>query len=95
MDWLEAVVLFWFAAAIYFGGYERDVAGAPGFRQFLGLVVTYVIFLVVWRVVESLIGVESVVGILVASLVAGLAMPLEARLGFLLVGGRITHAAGH
>jgi len=95
MDWLVAVVLFWFAAAIYFGGYEHDVAGGSGFRQLVGLIATYVIFLVVWRVVETVFGVESAVGILVASLVAGLAIPLEARLGFLLVGGRVTHPVGH
>jgi len=95
MDWLVAVVLFWFAAAIYFGGWERDVAGGSGIRQFIGLLVTYAIFLVVWRVVESFVGVESVIGILVGCVVAGLAMPLEARLGFLVVGGRITHPAGH
>ena len=95
MDWLVAVVLFWFVAAIYFGGYERDVAGASGFRQFLGLVLTYVIFLVVWRVVETVVGVGSAPGLLVASAVAGLALPLEARHGFLVVGGRITHGAGH
>ena len=95
MDWLVAVPLFWFAAAIYFGGYEHDVAGGSGFRQFLGLIATCAIFLVVWRVVETMLGVETVLGILVASLVAGLAIPLEARLGFLLVGGRVTHPVGH
>jgi hypothetical protein len=95
MDWLEAVVLFWFVAAVYFGGYEHDVAGGSGFRQFIGLVLTAVIFLVVWRVVETLLGGESAVGILVGSLVAALAIPLEARIGFLVVGGRITHPVGH
>jgi hypothetical protein len=95
MDWLEAVALFWFAAAIYFGGYEHDVAGGSGFRQFVGLIATFVIFLVVWRVVETVFGMDNVVGILVASAVAGLAIPLEARLGFLLVGGRVTHPVGH
>jgi hypothetical protein len=95
MDWLVAVVLFWFAAAIYFGGYERDVAGGSGVRQLVGLLVTYAIFLGVWRLIEGFVGTETALGIIVASVAAGLLLPLEARLGFLVVGGRITHQTGH
>src|SRR5438445_45927 len=50
-DWLVAICLFWFASAVYFGGFERDVRGASGFRTFLGLVLSYAVFLVVRAVV--------------------------------------------
>ena len=47
-DWLVGVILFWVAAALYFGGLQRDVEGGTGLRQFLGLILTYVIFMVIW-----------------------------------------------
>jgi hypothetical protein len=90
-DWLVAVPLFWFAAALYFGGFERDIEGGTGFRQFVGLMLSYVIFLVIWGVLHAYVAPESALGILIASLVAGLALPLEVRLGFLAVGARVRH----
>jgi len=92
--WLEPIVAFCGAAALYFGGFERDVQGGSGFRQFLGLLLTLVVFLVVWAVVDKVVGPDSVKGILVATAVAGLAIPLEARVGFMIVGVR-TRRAGH
>lgn len=88
-EWLVAICLFWFASAVYFGGFERDVEGGSGFRQFVGLILSYAIFLVVWGVVYRVVGEETAKGILVASAVAGLALPLEARVGFLLMGVRL------
>lgn len=90
-DWLVAICLFWFAAALYFGGFERDVQGASGFRNFVGLVLSYAVFLVVWGVIHAFVAPESAVSILVASAVAGLALPLELRVGFMLVGARVVH----
>ena len=94
-NWLEPMVVFFGATALYFGGFQRDVQGGSGFRQFLGVVLTLVVFLVVWGVVHKVVGPDSVKGILVASAVAGLAIPLEARLGFLIVGARVRRASAH
>ena len=88
-DWLVAICLFWFAAALYFGGFERDVEGGTGFRHFIGLILSYAIFLVVWGVLHAFVAPGTAVSILVASAVAGLALPLEVRVGFLLVGARV------
>src|SRR5256885_7217328 len=90
-EWLVAICLFWFASAVYFGGFERDVQGASGFRNFLGLVLSYAVFLVVWGVLHAFVSPGSAVSILVASAVAGLALPLELRVGFLLVGARVVY----
>jgi hypothetical protein len=87
VDWLVGVILFWVAAALYFGGLQRDVEGGTGFRQFLGLMLTYVIFLVIWGALYKIIGAGK--GLLIASAVAALLLPLEVRLGFMVVGARV------
>lgn len=89
LDWLVAVILFWVAAAMYFGGLQRDVEGGTGFRQFVGLLLTYAIFLVVWGALYKTVGVETAKGVLIASAVAVVLLPIEVRLGFLLVGAHV------
>ena len=91
LDWLWAGILFWVASAIYFGGLERDVHGGTGFRQFIGLLVTYAIFLAVWFFVYKAIG-PTAKGLLIALAAAGLLLPLWARLGFMVVGARVRHS---
>src|SRR5690242_58707 len=96
VDWLVAICLFWFVSAVYFGGFERDIEGGTGFRQFLGLILTYAIFLGIWGVLHAYVAVDSPVGVVVASVVSGLLLPLEAHLGFMLVGGRVrAHREAH
>jgi hypothetical protein len=95
LAWLLAGTLFWVAAALFFGGLEYDVAGGTGFRQFVGLLLTYAIFLVVWKVLYSVIGADTAKGLLIASVVTALLLPLEARLGFMLVGARIRRSSAH
>ena len=95
LEWLVAVILFWVAAALYFGGLQRDVEGGTGFRQFVGLLLTYAVFLVVWKVLYTMIGAETAKGLLIASVVTALLLPLEARLGFMIVGARIRRSTAH
>jgi len=92
-NWLEPVALFFGVAALYFGGFQRDVQGGSGFRQLIGLILTLVVFLVVWGVVHKMVGQDTVVGILVASAVAAILVPVEVRLGFMVVGARVRSAA--
>jgi hypothetical protein len=96
-SWLVGVILFWVASALYFGGMQRDVEGGTGFRQFVGLLLTYAIFLLIWGGLYKVIGVDTAKGILIASVVAALLLPLEVRLGFMLVGARVRRpsAAAH
>jgi hypothetical protein len=91
--WLVGAILFWVASAIYFGGLQRDVEGGTGFRQFVGLLLTFAIFLAVWSVLYKMIGAETAKGLLIASVVTALLLPLEVRLGFMLVGARVRRAA--
>ena len=95
--WLVPVVLFWMVAALYFGGLTVEVRGGSGFGQFVGLLLTFGLFLVVWGVLHRLVGADTLKGVVVASLAAVLALPIEARVGFRLMGARIQrgHAAAH
>jgi Na+-transporting NADH:ubiquinone oxidoreductase subunit NqrB len=95
VNWLLGIILFWVASALYFGGLQRDIVGGTGFRQFIGLLLTYAIFLVIWGVLYKVIGTDTAKGLLIASLVAALLLPLEVRLGFLLVGGRVRKSVAH
>ena len=95
LDWLVAVILFWSASAIYFGGLQRDVEGGTGFRQFVGLLLTFAIFLAVWGVLYKMIGADTAKGMLIASAVAAVLLPIEVRVGFMLVGARVRRAAAH
>ena len=93
LDWLMAGILFWVAAALYFGGMQHDVQGGTGFRQFVGLLVTYAVFLVVWFALYKAIGMPSAKGLLIASAVAALLLPIEVRLGFMVVGARVRRSS--
>ena len=95
LNWLVAIILFWVASALYFGGLQRDIVGGTGVRQFIGLLLTYAIFLVIWGVLYKVIGPDTAKGLLIASLVAALLLPLEVRLGFLLVGGKVRKSVAH
>ena len=94
-NWLVPITLFWAVSALYFGGFQYDVSGGSGFRQFIGVILTYVLFLVVWGVMHQFVMPETTLGVVIASVVAALAYPIEARVGFMLVGGRLRRAAAH
>jgi hypothetical protein len=56
---------------------------------------TYAIFLVVWGVLYKAIGVETAKGVIIASLVSVLAIPLEVRAGFGIMGARVRRSEAH
>jgi hypothetical protein len=94
-DWLVPVTLFFGVSALFFGGFQYDIKGGTGFRQFVGVILTFALFLVVWGVMHHFVMPDSVLGVIIASVVAALAYPIEARLGFMLVGGQVRRAEAH
>ena len=95
--WLIPVGLFWTMAALYLGGMAVDVEGGSGFRQVLGLVLTFVVFVGVWGVLHTALrGLGPVLfGMVVPTLLTILALPLVARIGFRIVGVRVHRAEAH
>ncbi len=91
LEWLIPVCFFWMAAAIYLGGMAVDVEGGNGARQVMGLLVTFVLFLVTWKILGLVLGgVAKVLGDLVLStIVSALLLPILSRAGFGLLGVRV------
>lgn len=89
--WLIPFCLFWLMAALYLGGMAVDVVGGNGVRQVLGLLATFILFMVLWKVLSlALRGTVPVLGeIIVPSLVSVLALPLLSRGGFGILGVRV------
>lgn len=95
--WLIPVALFWTMAALYLGGMAVDVEGGSGFRQVLGLILTFVAFVVVWGVLHTVLRSMGAVlfGVVVPTLLTILALPVVARVGFRIVGVRVHRAEAH
>ena len=95
--WLIPVALFWTMAALYLGGMAVDVEGGSGFRQVLGLILTFVVFLVAWGVMHTVLrGMGAVLfGVVLPTALAILALPILARIGFRIVGVRLLRTEGH
>ena len=88
LDWLIPIGVFFPLMAIYLGGLRVQPAGGNGLRQVLGLVFTLVVYLLAWRLLRgALMGIGPVLGgILIPTIIAVLAFPIEARIGYLMVG---------
>lgn len=95
IEWLVPVCAFFPLTAIYLGGLRTEPGGGRGIQQVLGLLLTFVVYLIVWRVLHGMLGGVAPIlgGIVLATVIAVLALPLEARLGYLLVGVRLKRIA--
>lgn len=91
LEWLIPMCAFFPFVALYLGGLRIDLSGGRGVQQVLGLLLTFVVYLVVWRVLHAaLAGVGPILGgVVLATVVTTLLLPLEARLGYLVVGVRL------
>lgn len=91
MVWLIPISVFWTFAALYLGGLNIEFEGGGGARQVLGLLVTFVVFLLVWSGLRVVLGgIGAVVGgVLLPTALAILSLPVCSRLGFGLFGTRI------
>jgi hypothetical protein len=98
LEWLVAVCAFFPLVAMYLGGMKVEPAGGRGAQQILGLVLTLVVYLIVWRVLHTVFaGIGPILGgVILATVVSVLLLPLEARTGFLMVGVKLKRiAAAH
>ena len=93
MTKLLPMMLFWTLIATYLGGWPVDLRGGSGFRQVLGLVLTFILFVVVWKLLHAAflpLG-EVLGGIVIASFLASGLLPSVAWLGYKMVGVSIVH----
>ena len=94
---LLPVMLFWTLTALYIGGWAVDARGGNGVTQVLGLLISFVLFMVVWRVLHSLfLGLGEVLGgiVITSFLSAFLLWPLT-WVGFKIVGVSVEGTHGH
>jgi hypothetical protein len=82
------IALFWLLEALYLGGWPVDAHGGNGLRQVMGLLLTAVLWVVVWHALNMvLIGIGPVLGgIVLTTFVAAALMPLVNWIGFKIVG---------
>jgi len=89
MEWLLPIGLFWVVAAVQFGGLI-DAENGSGIQQFVGILLTLGIFLVVWYALRVALGGEGLLRReVLPSGVALLALGRIGRIAFRLVGVRI------
>lgn len=91
LEWLVPISLFWALASLYIGGWPVTVEGGSGFRQVIGLVASFVLFLVVWAVLRAVIGGAGIVtGVVVPTAIVCLALPAIIWVGFRIMGVKVT-----
>lgn len=98
LEWLIPVCAFFPFAALYLGALRIEPGGGRGLQQVLGLLLTFVVYLVVWRVLHALLaGLGPILGgVVLTTVVTTLGLPLEARAGYLIVGVKLKRtSSGH
>ncbi len=91
MEWLVPICLFWTLAALYLGGFPVEVVGGNGFRQVMGVIDSYVLFILVWALLRAVLG--GLGGLLwtavVPAVLVSLALPLIIWAGYIVMGVRV------
>lgn len=98
MVWLVPICAFFPTAAIYLGGMKVEPGGGNGLQQVLGVLLTFAAYVAVWAVLRMVLGGAlgaGLGGVAVPTVVATLALPLEARVGYALVGVKLKHVEAH
>ncbi len=95
MEWLLPICLFWILAALYWGGFPVEVVGGNGFRQVMGVIDSYVLFILVWALLRAVLG--GLGGLLwtavVPTILVSLALPLIIWAGYIVMGVRVQKGA--
>ena len=91
MEWLVPICLFWTLAALYLGGFPVEVVGGNGFRQVMGVIDSYALFILVWALLRAVLG--GLGGLLwtavVPAVLVSLALPLIIWAGYIVMGVRV------
>ena len=91
MEWLVPICLFWTLAALYLGGFPVEVVGGNGFRQVMGVIDSYVLFILVWALLRAVLG--GLGGLLwsavIPTILVSLALPLIIWAGYIVMGVRV------
>ncbi len=94
LGWLAAFCVFWATASLYLGGMNVELEGGSGPRQLIGLLGMLVLFLIVWKVLDALLGGFGGLGVVLPIVLSVLSLPLLARAAFALVGVKVRRGAG-
>ena len=91
LEWLVPISMFWILAAIYLGGWPVEIVGGSGVKQVIGLVDSYVLYLVVWAILRAVLGGLGGLmwSVVIPTAVASLALPAIVWAGYIVVGVRI------
>ncbi len=93
---LLPLMLFWTLIATYLGGWAVELRGGRGPQQVIGLLISCVLFTVVWEILHRVfLGHGEVLGgIVIASFIAIALMPALAWISFKLVGVSLVQTSG-
>lgn len=91
LEWLIPLGAFFPFVALYLGALRIEPAGGRGVQQVVGLLLTLVIYVIVWRVLHAALGGVGPIlgGVVLTTVVTTLLLPLETRLGYLVVGVKL------
>ena len=94
---LLPVMLFWLLTAIYLGGWAVDLRGGKGLTQVIGLVLSLILFVVVWEGLHRVfVGFGEVLGgIVITTFIAAALLPAVIWLGYKMVGVTVVGTSGH
>ncbi len=95
--WLVPVAVFFTVASTYLGGMSVDVHGGGGVRQILGLLGTFVLYLLIFGVLRLVLGgLGGAIGGLALPLLGAVGtLPLTARVGFGVMGVKLRKVEAH
>ena len=94
LEWLIPLSLFWMAAALLLGGGHTELEGGSGLQQTLGVIGTFVLFHVVWGVLNAVLGPGAMGGLVISTVITLLLLPMLSWLAFRIVGVRLVRAHG-
>ncbi len=91
MQWLVPICLFWILTALYLGGWPVELVGGSGVRQVIGLIDSFVLFLVVWAILRAVLG--GLGGLfweaVVPTVLTTVALPAIVWAGYIVMGVRV------
>ena len=95
VEWLAPIALFWSTAALYLGGFRIEFKGGGALRHTGGLIGTFALYLVAWWALRAVLRgpLGTLGGIATACIIVTVLLPIISRIGFMIMGVRITKAA--